>query len=270
MIFWEFIPRISWERHGVLFRPTGVKMRKREKGFTLIELILIIVVIGIMASVAVRSLQPAMKSARQDATLNEMEQLAIAIVGDRNQVQGGMRSDFGYVGDVGALPPNLDALASNPGGFSTWDGPYILGSYLEDPDDYKKDAWSKPYLYSGGLTITSTGGGTPLTRSLARSLSDLTSNSVLGRITDGLGTPPGDSALRVNIVIYFPDGNGGMISVAANPSADGMFSFTDMIPTGNHLIRAIYSTGDDTTATYISVVPGSKLHCELRFSESLW
>jgi prepilin-type N-terminal cleavage/methylation domain-containing protein len=245
-------------------------MKKGKKGFTLIELVLIIVIIGIIATVAVRSLQPAMNSARQEATINEMEQLATAIIGDRNQVQGGMRSDFGYVGDIGALPPNLEALASNPGGFSTWNGPYIVGSYLEDPDDYKEDAWNKPYSYSGGLTITSTGGGAPLTRSLAPSLSDLTANALLGRITDGLGAPPGGDALRVNIVIYFPDGKGGMTSATTIPSDDGVFSFTDMIPIGNHLIRAIYSAGDDTTASYVSVVPGSTQHCELRFSGSLW
>jgi general secretion pathway protein G len=246
-------------------------MKRAQRGFTLIELILIIIIVGIMASVAVRSLQPAMNSARQEATLMEMEHLAAAIVGDGSQVQGGMRTDFGYVGDIGALPPDLDALASNPGGLATWKGPYIRGNFTENSDDFKKDAWNSPYQYSGGLTIVSTGGGGgPLTTRLAGSVSDLTANSVAGRITDGLGTPPGDSSSSVNVVIYFPDGAGSMTAALVNPSADGMFSFTGMIPIGNHLIRAVYPADNDTTATYVSVVPGSEPRCELRFSGSLW
>jgi prepilin-type N-terminal cleavage/methylation domain-containing protein len=245
-------------------------MNRMQNGFTLIELVLIIIIIGIMASVAVRSLQPAMESARQQATLAEMEQLAEAIVGDRNQAQGGMRIDFGYVGDIGALPPNLDALTSNPGGFSTWRGPYIRSSYLENPEDYESDAWGNPYQYSGGLIISSTGGGgAPLTRTLAASVTDLTANSVAGQVTDGLGTPPGDSSSSLSIEIYFPDGAGSMASATMSSSADGTFSFSNMIPVGNHLIRAIYQ-GNDTTSAYVSVVPGSRQYCDLKFSGSLW
>ncbi len=115
----------------------------QNSGFTLIEVVLIIVIMGIMATVAMKTLEPAMDQSRIDATLREMEKLSEAIIGDKNLISGGSRSDFGYVGDVGALPPDLDALVSNPGGYSTWNGPYIISDFLENASDYKEDAWGR-------------------------------------------------------------------------------------------------------------------------------
>jgi len=239
-------------------------------GFTLIELVLILVIMGIIATIAMKSLEPAIDQSRADATMEEMNVLAQAIIGNKNLVSDGIRSDFGYVGDVGALPPNLDALAVNPGGYSTWDGPYVLNDFVENPDDFKEDAWGNPYSYSGGVTITSTGNGSPISRQFAGSVNDLTANTIRGNVYDGLGAVPGDSASSVDIIIYYPDGAGGFTSSASNPSTSGQFSFSNMIPIGNHLIRAVYLSSNDTTSEYITVLPGSDVFCELRFSKSYW
>lgn len=239
-------------------------------GFTLIELVLIIVIIGIVASIAMRSLIPAVDQSRIDATMKEMNTLAEAIAGDRNLVSDGLRSDFGYVGDIGALPPNLDALASNPGGYGTWNGPYILNDFSEDPNGFKEDAWGDPYQYSAGVVIISNGNGSPITKTIASSAGDLVANTVFGNIFDGLGHAPGDSAGDVTVVIFYPDGAGGMTSASTNPSSSGQFSFDGMIPVGNRLVRASYSSASDTTSVYVSVLPGGKAFCELRFSGSYW
>ena len=66
--------------------------------------------------------------ARTETTIARMDMLARAIAGDPNLISGGVRSDFGYVGDVGALPSNLDQLVTNPG-YSTWGGPYVRDEY---------------------------------------------------------------------------------------------------------------------------------------------
>ena len=241
-----------------------------DKAFTLIELVLIIVIVGIIATIAMRSMQPAIDQSRIDATLQEMERLAEAIVGDKNLVSDGMRSDFGYVGDIGALPPNLDALVTNPGGFSTWNGPYILNNFVENPNDFKEDAWGDLYTYSGGVVITSAGNGSPINKQFAGNVNDLLSNTVNGNIYDGLGAPPGDSASGVDIVIYFPDGSGGITANTLNPSSSGEFTFSNSIPIGNHLLRAIYVSAGDTTSEYLTVLPGRDVFCELRFSNSYW
>lgn len=239
-------------------------------GFTLIELALIIVIIGIVATIAMRSMQPAVDQAKIDATMEEMETLAQGIIGNKDLVSEGIRSDFGYVGDVGALPPNLDALVTNPGGYGTWDGPYVLNDFVENPDDFKRDAWGNEYAYSGGVVIVSSGNGSPLTKQFAGSVNNLIANTVRGNVYDGLGTPPADSASGVDIIIYYPDGTGGFGSNSVNPSASGQFSFSNMIPIGNHLIRAVYTSAGDTTSDYITVLPGGDVFCELRFSKSYW
>ncbi len=244
--------------------------KQREKAFTLIELVLIIVIMGIIATIALRSMQPAVEQSRFEATTQEMGLLAQAIIGDRNQVQDGIRADFGYVGDVGAVPPNLDALVTNPGGYATWNGPYIQSGFIEDADDYKKDAWGDSYTYTGGVIISSNGGGSPITKQFAQNVSDLTSNTVTGNVYDGLGYPPGDSASNVTVTIYYPDGSGNTTSSSTNPSFAGVFSFSSSIPIGNYLIRAVYSASNDTTSRYISFTPGSDAYCELRFAGGIW
>jgi prepilin-type N-terminal cleavage/methylation domain-containing protein len=242
----------------------------KNRGYTLIELILVVVIIGILASIAVQSLKSSDENQRFNRTVDEMEMLARGIVGDERLVSGGIRTDFGYTGDVGALPPNLDALATNPGGYATWNGPYIIGDFVENTEDYKRDAWNNPYTYSGGVTISSTGGGSSMTKQFANSIPSLASNTIYGIIRDRAGCPPWDSASNVTITIYYPDGGGSITSSSITPARSGEFSYVNTIPMGLHLIRAIVTGVDDTTAKYIAVNPGSNAYTELRFSSILW
>ena len=156
-----------------------------ERGISLIEVTIIIVVVGIVASLALRSMESIMKDARQIETEREMAILAKAIAGDPSimAVAGGERSEFGYVGDVGSLPPNLDALMTNPG-YDTWNGPYLPPSFNQASNNYSIDAWGTAYDYTGGIEITSTGSGSDITKHIAESSNDLLSNQVTGRIRD--------------------------------------------------------------------------------------
>jgi prepilin-type N-terminal cleavage/methylation domain-containing protein len=246
-----------------------MKSSCKNGGFTLVELILVIIIIGIVASVAFKSMLPAVRTAREEATMTEMENLARAIVGNPALVSDGVRTDFGYVGDVGSLPPDLDALVANPGGYSTWKGPYIMSDFAEDPDDFKRDAWGNPYTYSG-VIISSTGGGSPVTIRLAGGAAELISNTISGNVYDALGSSPGDSSANVTVTVYYPDGNGSMTSSSTVPAHDGSFDFSGIVPVGNHLISSVYSTANDTTAAYVSVTPGSVSYKELRFSSGFW
>jgi len=238
-------------------------INRRANGFTLIELIIIILVIGIISSIALKNFGSSMESSREAATLKEMRILTEAITGDKDHIKDGMHSDFGYVGDIGSIPSDLDALYQNPGGYTTWNGPYIQ-------EGYDKDAWGDDYIYNGGVTLISPGNGDPITRQFAQNSADLTSNTVAGIIYDGLGALPGSNSSDIDITIRYPDGTGGMTSSMINPGSSGEFLFTNLIPIGNHQLIAINTAENETTRTYISVEPAVKSYCELRFSGSYW
>ena len=213
----------------------------RQSGFSFIELLVVIVVIGILASVAMQSMTATVEDVRRIQTEREMEMLARAIVGDPSLIQNSARSDFGYVGDIGAFPPNLQALYQNPGGYSTWDGPYVTISFATDSTGFKTDEWGSPYAYSGGVSINSTGNGTAMTKKIADATSDYLYNQIIGSITDASGAIPGATyADSINVIISFPNGVGGTGSKTYHPNTAGGFTL-DSIPAGVHSDSCFHS-----------------------------
>lgn len=227
-----------------------------DSGISLIEVVIVIVVVGIVVSLALQSMTALLKDAKTIETEREMDMLARAIAGDPSimAVAGGERSEFGYVGDVGALPPNLAALVTNPG-YSTWNGPYVPESFNQTAGDYNKDAWGEDYDYTGGIDITSTGSGTDIEKKFAESSSDVLSNDVFGLIRDVNDSIPSvDDTADVNIAIVYPDGAGGIDTVTCHPSDSGWFEFSG-IPIGRHRLHTIYTPEVDTLTRQVTVVP---------------
>jgi len=131
-------------------------------GFTLIELVMVIIVLGIMAGVAIPVIGSFIESSKQTATKDEMQRLARAIAGADSQ------NERGYEGDVGRLPSTLAELTAKPGSVPAWNafthvgwnGPYIDSA----SGDYLKDAWGNNYVYDTvARTLQSPGSGTPIT-----------------------------------------------------------------------------------------------------------
>ncbi len=225
------------------------------RGLSLIELLVMIVVVGVLLAVAMQSMTSSMEDMRRVATEREMEALAQAMVGNPSLASGGTRSDFGYVGDIGALPPNLQALRTNPGGWATWDGPYLSPGFAQDTTGYRADEWGEAYGYAGGVTITSTGGGTTLTKQFADSPDDYLNNTYRGVVRDAADSVPGavyrDS---VAVVITVPNGAGGLSTSSRIPDADGSFSIAG-VPAGMHPVRVIYLPEVDTLFRYVTILP---------------
>jgi len=243
-------------------------IRINQRGFTLIEVLMTIVIIGILAAVAMRSVQSSIDSSRVRETQAEMDELIAAIAGNPDLYNNGMRSSFGYVGDVGALPASLDNLVTNPGGYSTWNGPYVSRRFTQDTEGFKKDAWGNNYTFSTGITLASTGGGSiPMTKSASSAAADLTTTPVQGTITDAAGNPPGDSSVAITVSIAYPDGAGGTTSLSTNPTAGGSFSFSN-IPVGVRTITAAYRATNDTARVYAAVLPKSGATVAMRLPDA--
>ena len=232
-------------------------MRFNEKGMTLIELVMVIIIIGIIAGVAMKSMDSAIETGRVEATKKEMIALVHAIAGNPDLIGNG------------SLPPNLEALVTNPG-YATWNGPYLRNDFMQNGDDYKTDAWGTQYTYVGDVVLSSTGSGSTISRKIANRASDLTANSIQGTIQDAGGLPPGAQNGTVAITLTYPDGAGSITTTpVVTPNTSGNFSFSG-IPVGHHTLRAISTATGDTVLSYVAVNPGSNAICNLHFGVSLW
>ncbi|MEE9441916.1 MAG: prepilin-type N-terminal cleavage/methylation domain-containing protein [candidate division Zixibacteria bacterium] len=238
------------------------------KGFTLIELVAVIIIVGILAAIAAQKIGSVAENIKAEETMLEMEILAHAIVGNELLYDNGVRSDFGYVGDIGAFPPNLDALTSNPG-YGTWNGPYIKNSFEQLSSDFKQDSWQVDYILSG-TQITSSGSGNNIVKYICGSVDGILYNNVEGNIFDLDGTPPGDSLNAfISIRLTFPNGAGGYSTLSKTPDKGGYFQF-DSIPIGNHTLEIIYSPSGDMLRHLVSVTPGSNLYEQNFLTANEW
>jgi prepilin-type N-terminal cleavage/methylation domain-containing protein len=232
-----------------------VRLSRRSDGMSLIELLVVIIVIGILTSVSMKTMTTSIEDLKRVRTTREMETLAKAIVGDPNATSDGVRSSFGYVGDVGAFPPSLSALQTNPGGYSTWNGPYLPPGFQEDSIGYAYDDWGKAYTYTGGLTITSSGNGTPIVKKLADAVTDYTRNQYAGVIQDVNDSLPG--AIRkdsVSIKVTVPNGTGGTTTKTYKPDAAGAFTL-DSLTVGRRVVQVIFVPQNDTIQRAVAIMP---------------
>jgi len=142
-------------------RPMSAKTITGEHGFTLVELVIIIIVLGILAAVAVPKFGAFSRDAKLSTTKEEMIRIKKAIVGDNRLVAGGEYISRGFEGDVGHCPARLADLVVKPDSiplydrFSRlgWNGPYLDSAGQK----YLHDAWGHPYVYDpASRTISST------------------------------------------------------------------------------------------------------------------
>jgi len=104
--------------------------RKEHKAFTLIEILLVIVIIGILSGMVVTRLSGRSREAKVARAQSDMKgNLSLAL-------------DL-FEHDCGRYPTNdegLSALVIDPG-ISGWKGPYVKGQLSRDP-------WGTHYMYS--------------------------------------------------------------------------------------------------------------------------
>jgi general secretion pathway protein G len=118
---------------------------KLRRAFTLVEMMLVVVIIGILAALVIPKIAGKSEEAR--------------ITAAHADIFGGIKSALDqYDVDNGYYPKSLQDLLQQPRDASHWRGPYF------DPPQIPVDPWGNPYLYAfpgkhnpGGYDLWSAG-----------------------------------------------------------------------------------------------------------------
>lgn len=106
-----------------------MKKFRGERGFTLIEIMIVVIIIGLLAGLVGPRLFGKLTQAKQKSAKAQIELFGTALDAFRL--------------DVGRYPTTeegLKALREKPSGLEAWKGPYL-------PKEIPLDPWGKPYLY---------------------------------------------------------------------------------------------------------------------------
>ena len=109
------------------FPSTPEQRNNKQTGFTIIELLIVMAILGMLAVMVAPNLFNQAEGARRDAALSQIASVGSALAAHRL--------------DVGQYPETLEGLLRNETGRASWDGPYIRSAVPSDP-------WGNPYVYT--------------------------------------------------------------------------------------------------------------------------
>jgi prepilin-type N-terminal cleavage/methylation domain-containing protein len=120
-----------------------------EQGFTLIEVLLTLLLIGILVAVAVPQFSDYGNDAKNAVTKNRMNSLKAAISGDARFVSSGQLTSIGFEATCVGLPTTLTDLITQP----------TSGTCAATYDPFAQRGWRGPYVSSTDTTWNLDGWG---------------------------------------------------------------------------------------------------------------
>ena len=123
-------PSGSGDPKSLAAKSDAAGKNRRDAGFTLLELLVVLVILGLLAALAGPRVFNYLSGARTDTAKVQIESLATAL-------------QF-YFLDNQAYPSTsdgLEALMEKPSQADRWNGPYL------DSASVPKDPWGNPYVY---------------------------------------------------------------------------------------------------------------------------
>ena len=242
------------------------------RGFTLVEVLMVLIIIGVLATMSLSTMGTSLEEARFNSTLSDMKTLRDAAVGNVNLEDSfGRRAHFGFFGDIGAIPATIGALTAigAKAAWATdatsrissgWNGPYL--SSTNASKDYTKDAWDNAYTYTttaSGAKFVSKGadgavGGTGYDADITVEIPDeMRLASVYGHFN--LAGKP-FTATNFDVRIWYPNGGTGAITstlLTVVPASKGLFQFSN-IPMGVRSVQIFWPSEGAAAATIGPIV----------------
>lgn len=104
----------------------AITRRGRSRGFTLVELLLVLVILALIGGLVLPGIIGKAEGAKVKAAASQVSRLSMAVES--------------YYLDTGETPDSLEELVQESGGVGGWNGPYVKASSLKDP-------WGREYVY---------------------------------------------------------------------------------------------------------------------------